>query len=116
MLKPNLFDYNDAYILRGDINIIGSGLPAEVGFKNCAPLIKGITKIDESILDDAEDLDLIMLMFDLLEYGSDYSDTTGSLLFYSKDEKNNFNTNIEDSNAVKSFKYRSKLLENTEPE
>ena len=55
-------------------------------------------------------------MFDLLEYGSDYSDTTGSLLFYSKDEKNNFNTNIEDSNAVKSFKYRSKLLENTEPE
>ena len=46
-------------------------------------------------MDDAEDLDLVMPMFDLIEYSSNYSETTGSLWFYSKDEVTNFNNNIE---------------------
>ena len=39
-----------------------------------------------------------------------YSDTIGSLWFYSKDEANNFNANIENSNAFKYFEYKTKLL------
>ena len=47
---------------------------------------KCITKNDGTAIDDAENLDLIMLIHNLLEYSSNFSDTTGSLLFYSKDE------------------------------
>ena len=43
-------------------------------------------------------------MYNLLEYSSNYSDTTSSLWFYSKDGTTNFNANIEDSNTFKSFK------------
>ena len=55
-----------------------------------------------------------MSMYNLLKYISDYSDTTGRLWFYSKDEATNFNTDTEDNNNFKSFKYKAKLLENTE--
>ena len=48
-------------------------------FENCAPFIKCITNIDGTIIDDAEDLDLVMIMYDLIEYSSSYSETTGSL-------------------------------------
>ena len=53
-------------------------------------------------------------MYNLLKYNWDYSDTTGRLWFYSKDEATNFNTDTEDNNNFKSFKYKAKLLENTE--
>ena len=49
-------------------------------------------------------------MPNLLKYSSNYSDATCSLWFYSKDEITNFNANIKDNNAVKSFKYKAKLL------
>ena len=45
-----------------------------------------IRKIDEKIIDDAEDLDLVMRMYNLIEYSSRYSETTGSLWSYSKHE------------------------------
>ena len=53
-------------------------------------------------------------MYNLLEYGSNWSDTIGSLWFYSKDEATNLNADIVDNNAFKSFKYKAKLLGNTE--
>ena len=65
-------------------------------------------------MDDAKDLDLIVLMYNLLEYSSNYSDIAGSLWFYSKDEVTNFNAEITDDKAFKSFIYQAKLLENTE--
>ena len=65
--KSYLFCYNDAYILvRGNIATANNTV-ARVAFKNCAPFIKFITKIDATI-DDAEDLDLVMPMYNLLEY------------------------------------------------
>ena len=85
MLKSNLCNYNDAYILvNGDIAIIGDYV-TQVAFKNCAPFIKCITEIDVKTIDDAEDLDLVMSMYNLLEYSWNYSDTTGILWFYLKD-------------------------------
>ena len=69
VLKSNLCDYNDAYILvRGDITIIGHNLATKVVFKSCALFMKSITKNDGAIIDDAEDCDLIMSMYNFLEY------------------------------------------------
>ena len=53
-------------------------------------------------------------MYNLIEYSSNYSETTGSLWFYSKDEATKFNAYIANTNNFKSFMYKSKLLENTE--
>ena len=66
VLKSNLCDYHDAYILvKGDITVTAA--PAtQVSFKNCAPVTKCITKIDGTTADDAEDLDLVMPMYNLL--------------------------------------------------
>ena len=45
-------------------------------------------------MDDVEDLDLVMVMYNLIEYSSNYSETIGSLWLYSKDGATNFNANI----------------------
>ena len=84
-----------------------------MSFKNCVPFTKCITKIDRKTIDDPEDLDLAMPMYNLIEYSSNYSKTTGSLLFYSKDEATHYNTDITKTNNFKSFKYKAKLLGKT---
>ena len=53
-------------------------------------------------------------MYNLIEYSSDYSKKPGSLWFYSKDEATNFNNSIANTDNFESFKYKVKLLENTE--
>ena len=114
VLKYSLCDYNDAYILvKGDITIIGHQ-ETQAAFKNCASFIKCIAKIDKATIDDAEDLDLVMPMYNLIEYSSSYSETTGSLWFYSEYVVTNFNTDIANINNFKSFKYKTKLLKKTE--
>ena len=62
-------------------------------------------------IDDVENLDLIMPMYNLIEYSTDYSETTGSLWLYSKDEATNFDADIANNNNFKSFEYKVKLLE-----
>ena len=79
ILESNLRDYNDAYILvRDDVTFIAASA-TQVAFKNCAPFSKCIPKIDEATIDDAEDLDLVMWMYSVIEHRSNYSKTTGSL-------------------------------------
>ena len=112
VLKFNLCDYNDAYILvRGNITITGHQV-TQVALKNCAPFIKCITKIQGTTIDYVENIDLVMLMYNLIEYSSNYSETTGSLWFYSKDEVTNYNADIANNSEFKSFEYKAKLLEN----
>ena len=72
-----------------------------------------IIKVVETTIDDAEDLDLVIPMYNLIEYSSNCSETTGSLWFYSKDEGTDFNNNIANTDTFKSFNYRAKLLGNT---
>ena len=80
VLKSNLCDYKDAYILvTGDIVTTANNNPTPVAFKNCATFTKCIIKIDGTKTDNAEDLDLVMLMYNLIEYSSNYSETTGIL-------------------------------------
>ena len=62
----------------------------QVSFKTFAPFTRCITEIVGKTIDDAQDLDLGTPMYNLIEYSSNYSETTGSLWFYSKDEATNF--------------------------
>ena len=74
---------------------------------------KCIIKNDGTTIGIAENLDLVISMYNLIEYSSNYPGTTGSLLFYSKDEATNFNDDIANTNAFKSFNYKTKLLGKT---
>ena len=110
VLKSTLCGFSDGYILV--ITVIAA--PAtQVSFKNCAPFTKCIPKIYGNTIDDAEDLDLVMPMYNLVEYSSIYSQRTGSLWFYSKDEAANNNNDIENTDDFKSFEYQAKFLGNT---
>ena len=62
-----------------------------------------VSKSDGIVIDDADDLGLLKLVYNLIEYSSNYSETTGSLWFYSKDEENNSNAGITNNNNFKSF-------------
>ena len=114
ILKYILCGYNEnAYILvTGDITVIAASV-TQVEYKNCAPFTKCITKVDGTTIDYAEDLDLVMSVYNLTECSSTYSETIGRVWFYSKDEATDFNANIVNDIYFKSFKYEAKLLGNT---
>ena len=66
VLKYNLCDYNNVYILvRGNLTVIGHNV-TQVAFNNCAPFTKCITKIDKTTVDDDEELNLVISMYNLL--------------------------------------------------
>ena len=88
--KYSLRDYNDAFILVKDYISVTGASETQVAFKNCAPFI---TKIDEKTIDDAENFDLVMLMYNLIDYSSNYFETIGNFWFYSEDEATDFNAN-----------------------
>ena len=81
VLKFNLCNFNDAYILvTGDITVAAASA-TQVAFKNCAPVKKCITKIDETKIDDAANSYLSRPIYNLIDYSSNYSETTGILWF-----------------------------------
>ena len=97
MLRSNLCDYVDAYILvKGTIKIVGAGnndaakrldkRNAGAGFKNCAPFTKCIIRINNADMDTAQDTDIVMSIYNLTEYSKNYSKTFESLWQYFKDE------------------------------
>ena len=84
MLESNLCDYADSYILvKGTITITGAGANADaknaderdkgVTFKNCAPFTKCIRRINNTDIDNAHDIDIVMPMYNLIEYSDNYS-------------------------------------------
>ena len=95
MLRSNLCDYADAYILVKETIIIkGAGdddaakqfdeRNKGVIFKICTPFTKCISRINNSDIDNAQDIDIVMLMYNLIEYTDNYSKTSGSLWQYYK--------------------------------
>ena len=88
MLRSSLCNYSDAYILvKGNIsvnNTAADGAAAnntnkKVIFKNCAPFTNCISKINNTQIDNAEYIDIVMPMYNLIEYSDNYSKTSGSL-------------------------------------
>ena len=115
MLRSDLCDFRDVYIVvKGTItteqntNINNDGHNKPFVFKNNAPFISYILKINSVLIDNAEDLDFVMPMYNLIEYKKNYRKTTGSLWNYYRDEPDN--DEIRDS---KSFKYRTSITGNT---
>ena len=116
MLRSSLWDYGDAYILvKGNISANDTAAPAaaanntnkKVIFKNCAPFTNCISKINNTQIDNAEYIDIVMPMYNLIEYSDNYSKTSGSLWQYYKDEPNDNLANSE------SFKSKVKITGNT---
>ena len=86
--ESSLCDYSDAFILvTGNINVTGGDANTKVAFKNCAPFKKCRTEINETFVDDAEHINIAMPMYNLIEYSDNYSDTSGSLWQFKRDER-----------------------------
>ena len=90
MLKSELSDYSDAYIvIKGTITATDPNNDVYdkiLTFKNNAPFISCVSKINNTLIDNAEDL--VMPMYNLIEYCKNSSKTTGSLWNYYRDEPN----------------------------
>ena len=118
MLKSSLCDYSDAYIhVKGTITINGRGADDAarqaderdkgVVFKNCAPFTNCISEVNNTQVDNAKDIDIVMSMYNLIEYSDSYAKTSGSLWQYFRDEPNNDLANSE------SFKFKVKITGKT---
>ena len=84
--------------------------------KNNAPFVSCITRTNGELIEDAGDLDIVMPMYNLLEYSKNYRKTIGSLYNYHRDElTNDDNDNFANINVVNSeaFKYKNKITGNT---
>ena len=86
-------------------------------FKNNAPFINCISKINGVKIDNAEDLDVVMPMYNLLEYSKNYKKATGSLWNYYRYEPNSGTDNNNISHSIlnsESFDYKANFMKNGE--
>ena len=128
MLRSNLCDYSDAFILvKGKITVTAPGANngannirdkrnRPVILKNNAPFVSCITRINGEFIEDADDLDIVMSMSNLLEYSKNYRKTIGSLYNYYRDElSDDADDNFDNIKVVNSntFKYKNKIIGNT---
>ena len=114
VIKTNLCDYSDAYILvTGDIKVANIAADNNVAFKNCAPFTRCVTHVNGEHVKTAENLDIIMPMYNLIEYSDNYADSSGSLYQFKRDESpmnNAGNPNNVALDNSTSFKYKASLL------
>ena len=124
MLRSSLCDYNDAYILaKGNITVnytAADGAAAnntnkKIIFKNCAPLTSCINKINNEQIDNSQYINILMSMYNLIEYSDKYSD--GSLWQYCKEipAVNNAGNIVDfnSANATVSFNFKTKITGQT---
>ena len=109
-LRSDLCDFSNAYIVvKGTITVTNpdnTKINKSVEFENNAPFINCISKINGVQIDNAEDLDVVMPMYNLLEYSKNYRKATGSLWNYYRNEPSN-----PLSSNSKSFKYNTSILQ-----
>ena len=97
MIRSNLYDYSDAYIhIKETITVPNTGTATapnnrnkKVIFKKCAPFTNYIGEINKTQVDDAYDIDLVMPMYNLIEYSNIYSKTLECLRRYYRDDNKN---------------------------
>ena len=114
VLKPNLCDYAEAYILvDGTIRATNAVNATRLALKNCAPFTKCNLEINDGHVDTAENLDIVMPMYNLIEYSDNYQDSSATLYQYKRDEPPEGDPipNLTADNSS-SFKYKIKLLGN----
>ena len=114
VLKPNLCVYAEAYILvDGTIRAAGAVNATRLALKNCAPFIKCNLKINDEHVDTAKNLDIVMPMYNLIEYSGNYQDSSATLYQYKRDEPPEADAVADlTANNSSSFKYKINLLGN----
>ena len=125
MLRSDLCDYADVYILaNGTITVMAAAGANNIRdkrnrkliLKNNVPFVSCITRINGELIEDADDLDIVMPMYNLLKHSKNYRKTIGSLYNYYRDElTNDHNNNFANRNVVNSntFKYKNKIIVDT---
>ena len=111
MLRSDLCNYRDVYIVvKEEIDLLATAAnendkdEKNVGFTDNAPFRSCISKINSALIDNVEDLDIVMPMYNLSEYSQNYSMTSENLWNYYRDE---IHDNASDG---KSFKYKTKIV------
>ena len=114
VLKPNLCDYAEAYILvDGTIRAAAANGDTRLVLKNCAQFTKRNLQISDEHVDAAENLDMTMPMYNLIEYSDNYQDSSATLYQYKRDEPPEANAiNDLTTNTSSFFKYKVELLGN----
>ena len=126
MLKSSLCDYSDTYILvKGTISVNNTATDGaaanntnkKVIFRNCAPFTKCISEINNTQIDNAKDIDIVMPMYNLIKNSDNYAKTTGSLWQYCKDipalNANDEITEFIVGNPIDSFNFKAKITGQT---
>ena len=127
MLKSDLCDYSDAYIVaKGTITVEGTSdankRNKKIIFKNSAPFTLYISKINKTLVDNTKYFHIVMPMYNLLEYSNNYSMTLGNLWNYywdavsdatTKTNDANFKTNNNKTTKSISFEYKIKIIGRT---
>ena len=116
-LESSLFNYSDTYVLvAGNINVARADNNTKVVLKKCAPFRKSRTEINDTFIDEAEHINIAMPMYNLIEYSDNYSDTSGSLWQFKRDEIEGDVDLTVDGNHIpnnsSSFKYKSSFITN----
>ena len=120
MLRSDLCDFSDVYIVvKGTITLTKDAnrrfidvRNRSLALKNNALFTNGIPKINNVLIDNAEDLDVVIPMYNLIECSKNYRKTTGSLWNYYRDEPNNplaTNYNADPITNTASFKYKTSI-------
>ena len=126
MLKFSLCDYSDAYILvKGTITVNNTAAAdadanntnKKVIVKNCIIFTGCISEVNNTQIDNAKDLDIVMPMYNLIEYSNNYAKTSGSLWQYCKYipavDNNNAIANFTENNLTDSFNFKVKMTGQT---
>ena len=126
ILKSSLCDYSDAYILvLGTITVnntaaapvAANNTNKKVLLKNCVPFTICISEINNTQADNAKGIDIVMLIYNLIEYSDNYSKTSGSLRQYCKDipavNNNSAIADFIDNNLTDSFNFKVKMAGQT---
>ena len=126
MLKSSLCDYSDAYIIvkrtitvnnTAADGVATNNINKKVIFRNCAPFTNCITEINNTQVDNAKDIDIVMPVYNLIEYSDNYAKTSGSLWQYCKDippvNNNNAIVDFTGANLTNSFNFKTKMTGQT---
>ena len=122
MLRSDLCDYSDTYVVVKGVKAVEDTINAKkkkkkiLDYKSNAPFRSCISKINNRIINNAEDLNIVIPMYNLLEYGDNNSMTSGSFWNYYRDkvnvDANADNCRIASSKTVtsESFEYKTKII------
>ena len=114
LIESSICDYSDAHILvTGNINVAGGNNNTKVAFKNSTPFKDCRTEINDTFVDFSDFINIAMSIYNLIEYSDDYSDTSGSLWNFKRDELIN-NADVTNDDNAPSSKYKANIIGSTE--